>query len=155
LCTRIKNLIELRRQLQMKIQRQKEFLPDEIAVSSMDETFLNDFQDIIEKNLSDPDFNIHQLSKKLYMGRTTLFRKIEALTGQTPNQFIQSYRLQRAAQLLKANFGNITQVAFEVGFSSSAYFTKCFKEKFHQLPSTFLASESAAPGREKSPETIH
>ncbi len=155
LCTRIKNLIELRRQLQMKIQRQKDFLPDEIAVSSMDETFLNEFQEIVEKNLSDPDFNILQLSKKLYMGRTSLFRKIEALTGQTPNQFIQAYRLQRAAQLLKANFGNITQVAFKVGFSSSAYFTKCFKEKFHQLPSTFLASESAGPGSEKSPETIH
>jgi signal transduction histidine kinase/DNA-binding response OmpR family regulator len=155
LCTRIKNLIELRRQLQKKIQRQKEFLPDEIAVSSMDETFLNEFQDIIEKNLSDPDFNILQLSKKLYMGRTSLFRKIEALTGQTPNQFIQSYRLQRAAQLLKANVGNITQVAFKVGFSSSAYFTKCFKEKFHQLPSTFQASESADPGSGKSPETAH
>ena len=89
------------------------------------------------------------------MGRPSLFRKIEALTGQTPNQFIQSYRLQRAAQLLKANFGNITQVAFEVGFSSSAYFTKCFKEKFNQLPSTFLASESAAPGSDKSPKTTH
>jgi signal transduction histidine kinase/DNA-binding response OmpR family regulator len=155
LCTRIKNLIELRQQLQMKIQRQKEFLPDEIAVSSMDETFLNEFQSIVEKNLSDPEFTILQLSKKLYMGRTTLFRKIEALTGQTPNQFIQSYRLQRAAQLLKANFGNITQVAFKVGFSSSAYFTKCFKEKFHQLPSTFQASESVDPGSSKSPETTH
>jgi signal transduction histidine kinase/DNA-binding response OmpR family regulator len=155
LCTRIKNLIELRRQLQNKIQRQKTLLPVEIAISSMDETFLNEFQGILEKNLSDPEFNIHQLSKKLYMGRTTLFRKIEALTGQTPNQFIQSYRLQRAAQLLKANFGNVTQVAFKVGFSSSAYFTKCFKEKFHQLPSTFLASESADPGSGKSPETTH
>jgi signal transduction histidine kinase/DNA-binding response OmpR family regulator/ligand-binding sensor domain-containing protein len=155
LCTRIKNLIELRRQWQMKIQRQKTLLPDEIAISSIDENFLNEFQAIIEKNLSDPDFNIHQLSKKLYMGRTSLFRKIEALTGQTPNQFIQSYRLHRAAQLLKANFGNITQVAFEVGFSSSAYFTKCFKEKFNQLPSTFLASESAAPGSDKSPKTTH
>jgi signal transduction histidine kinase/DNA-binding response OmpR family regulator len=155
LCTRIKNLIELRRQLQMKIQRQKTLLPDDIAISSLDENFLNEFQGIVEKNLSDPEFNILQLSKKLYMGRTTLFRKIEALTGQTPNQFIQSYRLQRAAQLLKANFGNVTQVAFQVGFSSSAYFTKCFKEKFHQLPSTFQASESADPGRGKSPETIH
>jgi DNA-binding response OmpR family regulator len=143
LLMRIRNLIELRRQLQEKIQRRKMLLPAEISVSSIDESFLKEFQDILEKNLSDPELNIDQLCKKLYMGRTTLFRKIEALTGQTPNQFIQSYRLERAAQLLKANFGNVTEVAFGVGFSSSAYFTRCFKEKFHQLPSTFQASESS------------
>ncbi|UCH97538.1 MAG: helix-turn-helix transcriptional regulator, partial [Candidatus Aminicenantes bacterium] len=147
--------IDLRRQLQLRIQRQKNLLPDEISVSSMDENFLKEFQDIVEKNLSDPEFNIDRLCKKLYMGRTTIFRKIEALTGETPNQFIQSYRLQRAAHLLKANFGTITEVAFEVGFSSSAYFTKCFKDKFHQLPSTFLASESGSPVGDDLPKTIH
>jgi signal transduction histidine kinase/DNA-binding response OmpR family regulator len=145
LMTRIKNLIELRRQLQLKIQRQKMLLPAEISVSSLDDKFLKEFQDIIGKNLSDPEFNIDAMCKTLYMGRTTLFRKVQALTGETPNQFIQSYRLERAAQLLKANFGNITEVAFEVGFSNSAYFTKCFKEKFHQLPSTFQASEARSP----------
>ena len=142
LCARIKNSIEQRRQLQLKMQRQRTLMPDEIAVSSIDETFLNELQSIVEKSLSDPDFNLNQLSRELYMGRTALFRKIVALTGQTPNQYIQSYRLQRAAQLLKSNFGGITQVAFKVGFSSSAYFTKCFKEKFHQLPSTYLEAES-------------
>jgi len=141
LAARVKNLIDLRRQLQLKIQRQKMLLPSEISASSMDETFLKEFQEVIEKNLSDPDFNVEELSRKLYMGRSTLHKKIRALTGETPNQFIQSYRLERAAQLLKANFGNITEVAFEVGFSSTAYFTKCFKEKFHQLPSSFQAAE--------------
>jgi AraC-like DNA-binding protein len=143
LAARVKNLIDLRRQLQLKIQRQKMLLPSEVSVSSVDEAFLKEYQDIIEKNLSDPDFTVDVLSKKLYMGRSTLFKKIRALTGETPNQFIQSYRLERAAQLLKANFGNITEVAFEVGFSSTAYFTKCFKEKFHQLPSSFQAAESS------------
>jgi signal transduction histidine kinase/DNA-binding response OmpR family regulator len=142
LTTRIKNLIDLRRQMQKKIQRQKMLLPAEISVSSIDEEFLKEFQAIVEKHLSDPEFNIDQLCKELYMGRTTLFSKIEALTGESPKQFIQSYRLERAAQLLKSDFGNVTEVAFKVGFSSSAYFTKCFKEKFHQLPSTFQASES-------------
>jgi signal transduction histidine kinase/CheY-like chemotaxis protein/streptogramin lyase len=144
LTVRIKNLIELRRQLQMKIQRQKMLLPAEINVSSIDETFLKELHGIVEKNLGDPDFNIDRLCEKLYMGRTSLFKKVQALTGETPNQFIQSYRLQRAAQLLKANFGNVTEVAFEVGFSNSAYFTKCFKEKFYQLPSTFLAAEGSS-----------
>jgi len=142
LLTRIKNLIDLRRQLQLKIQRQKMLLPDEIPVSSMDETFLKEFQDIINKNLSDEDFNIDVLCQKLYMGRSTLFRKIQALTGETPNQFILSYRLERAAQLLRENYGNVTEVAMAVGFSSPPYFAKCFKEKFHQSPSSFQASES-------------
>jgi signal transduction histidine kinase/CheY-like chemotaxis protein len=140
---RIKNLIDLRRHLQMKIQRQKMLMPGEISVSSMDEAFLKAFQDLIEKNLSEPDLNIDHLCDKLYMSRANLFRKVQALTGQSPIQFILSYRLQRAAQLLKANFGNVTEVALEVGFSSPAYFTKRFKEKFHQLPSTFQASESS------------
>jgi len=74
------------------------------------------------------------------MSRTTLYRKILALTGEPPREFIRSYRLKRGAQLLKANFGNVTEVAFEVGFSSTTYFSKCFKEKFHLLPSAFLNS---------------
>jgi len=142
LLTRIQNLIELRRQLQLKIQRQKMLLPAEVEVSSMDEEFLKEFQDIIEKNLSDPDFNIDLLCKKLYMGRSTLFRKILALTGETPNKFILSYRLERAAQFLKNNVGNVTEIAMKVGFSTAAYFAKCFKEKFHQSPRSFQASES-------------
>ena len=142
LLNRIKNLIELRRQLQLKIQRKKMLLPAEISVSSPDEKFLKEFQGIIEKNLSDPDFNVDVLSRKLIMGRSTLFRKIQALTGETPNQFIQSYRLERGAQLLKANYGNVTEVAMEVGFSSTPYFAKLFKEKFHQTPSEFQASQS-------------
>ncbi|MHC4397679.1 MAG: helix-turn-helix domain-containing protein, partial [Planctomycetota bacterium] len=81
--------------------------------------------------------------KRLYMSRTTVYRKILALSGETPTDFIRSYRLMRAAQLLKTNFGSVTEVAFEVGFSSRTYFTRCFKEKFHQLPSEYISSESS------------
>lgn len=144
LLTRIKNLIDLRQQLQLKIQRQKMLLPDEIVVSSVDDTFLKEFQDIIEKNLSDPELDIELLCQKLYMGRSTLFRKVQALTGESPKQFILSYRLERAAQLLKANTGNITEVAMATGFASSQHFAKCFKDKFFQTPSDFKASETKA-----------
>jgi signal transduction histidine kinase/DNA-binding response OmpR family regulator len=140
LLTRIKNLIDLRRQLQLRIQRQKMLLPAEISVSSVDDTFLKEFQGTIKKNLSDPELNIDMLCKKLYMGRSTLYRKVQALTGETPHQFILSYRLERAAQLLKSNYGNVTEVAMETGFASPQYFSKCFKEKFHHSPSSFKAS---------------
>lgn len=145
LAARIRNLVELRQQLQLKLNRQMVLQPSKISMSDMDREFLKDLQEVIEKNLSEPEFNVEDLSKRLYMSRTTVYRKIQALSGETPTDFIRSYRLMRAAQLLKNKFGSVTDVAFEVGFSSRAYFTKCFKEKFHRLPSEYLQSESG-PG---------
>ncbi|MGD2088597.1 MAG: response regulator [Candidatus Aminicenantes bacterium] len=142
LAARIKNLIELRRQLQQKIQKQMLLQPAEIAVSSMDQEFIKDMQEIIERNLSKSGFNVEELSKKLYMNRATVYRKIIALTGESPTEFIRSYRLKRAAQLLRDKYGTVSQVASAVGFDNPAYFAKCFKEKFHQLPSSYQASES-------------
>jgi AraC-like DNA-binding protein len=142
LLARIKNLIDLRHQLQKSFQREMILQPSEVKVSSMDETFIKEVQEVIEKNLSDQFFNVEKLGEKLYMSRATLYRKISALTGLSPREFIKSYRLKRGAQLLRANFGNITEVAFEVGFSSTTYFGKCFKEKFHQLPSAFVDSSN-------------
>jgi signal transduction histidine kinase/DNA-binding response OmpR family regulator len=142
LLTRIKNLIDLRRQLQEKIQRQMLLQPEEIKVSSIDQKFLKKLQDIIEENLSDPDLNVEALSEKMDITRVTLNKKIHALSGETANEFIRSYRLKRSVQLLKQNFGSVTDVAFEVGFSNHSYFTKCFREKFHQLPSALAVEET-------------
>ncbi len=146
LCARIKNLIELRRQLQQKMQRKLRLQPSEIPVSSLDEDFLKEVQAVIDANLSDPDFNVESFSKKLFMNRVTLYRKIRALTGETPTEFIRSFRLKRAVQLLKANAGNVTEVALNVGFSSSSYFARCFKKKFHHAPSDYPAAEILKPG---------
>jgi len=142
LLTRIKNLIDLRRHLQSKIQNQMLLQPDEINVSSMDRKFIDDLKEVIEKNLSDSDFKVEALSEKMYMDRTTLFRKIKALTGVTPQLFIRSYRLQRAAQLLQQQAGTVSQVASSVGFDNPGYFAKCFKEKYNMHPSSFMAAES-------------
>jgi signal transduction histidine kinase/ligand-binding sensor domain-containing protein/CheY-like chemotaxis protein len=141
LCARIKNLIDLRRQLQQTLHREMTLQPVKMSVSKIDTEFLNDLKTVINKNLSDPDFNVEELCKKLYMSRTSLYRKVLALSGETPTEYIRSCRLKRAAQLLKSNFGTVLEVAFEVGFSNSSYFIKCFKEKFHQLPSTFKETE--------------
>lgn len=140
--SRVKNLIDLRRDLHQRIQRDLLLQPSEINVSSVDETFLKELQEMIEKSLSDSAFNVEALAGKLYMSRPTLYRKVMALTGQSPNHFIRSYRLKRAAQLLQAKFGNVTEVAMEVGFTNMAHFAKCFKEAFHQLPSHYQSSES-------------
>ncbi len=154
LLARIGNLIDLRRQLQLKIQREKMLLPSEIKISSPDDEFLKKYQGIVEKNLRDEEFNIETLCEELYMTRAPLFRKLKALTGETPNQFIQTYRLKRAAQLMKQKAGNVTEIAGMVGFSSPAYFAKCFREKFNQSPSSYMASESEIKKSKTSPKGL-
>jgi AraC-like DNA-binding protein len=95
---------------------------------------------VINENLADEEFNVEQLCKKLYMSRTTLYRKVLAISGLTPTEYIRSYRLKRGAELLKQNYGTVLEVSVEVGFSNSSYFAKCFKEKFHQLPSVYQST---------------
>lgn len=137
LLTRVKNLINQRRRLQQKIQMETVGLSAELDLSSLDNQFIRNIRETIEKNLSEPEFGLDEMADALYMSRTTLYRKLISLTGQPPKRFIQSYRLKRSMELLKSNYGNVTEVAYKVGFSNSAYFTKCFKESFHRLPSDF------------------
>lgn len=146
LSARIKNLIDIRRQLQQNVNRELSLQPVKTTVSGIDREFLDELQGVLKEHMSDPEFNVEQLCKKLYMGNTTLYRKINALCGQTPTEFIRSYRLKRAAELLSSGFGSVTEVAFEVGFSSRAYFTKCFKEKFQTLPSSYATNASGSQG---------
>jgi len=79
------------------------------------------------------------------MSRMNLYRKLQAITGQTPTEFIRTIRLKRAAQLLQDGKLNVSEVADRVGFSSSSYFTKCFKEQFGVLPTQY--SETDEPGK--------
>jgi DNA-binding response OmpR family regulator len=137
LCARIKNLIELRRHLQQVLDRDMMQRPVKIPASKIDKEFISRLKEVIKKNLADPDFNIEQLCEKMEMSQPTLYRKIQALSGESPTEFIRSYRLKRGARLLEEKFGSVLEVAFEVGFSSAAYFTKCFKKKFNRLPSQY------------------
>ena len=86
---------------------------------------------------ADPDFGHGELANSINMSQASLYRKVTALAGHSPGKFIQSFRLKRALDLLKSKASSVTDVAYAVGFSSSAYFTKCFKEKFKRLPSEF------------------
>jgi signal transduction histidine kinase/ligand-binding sensor domain-containing protein/DNA-binding NarL/FixJ family response regulator len=142
LSARIKNLIDIRSQLQQNLGREMTFQPLKTSISKIDRELLRDLQAALDRNISDPDFNVDQLCKNLYMSHTTLYRKINALSGEAPTEFIRSYRLKKGAELLKKNFGTVLEVAFEVGFSSANYFTRCFKQKFHQLPTEYQASEA-------------
>ncbi|WP_028974826.1 helix-turn-helix domain-containing protein [Spirochaeta cellobiosiphila] len=99
---------------------------------------LNEIDNLIELDLSNPLLSIDTICHDLGYSRSTLNRKILKLSGLSSQQYIQSYRLRRAMEMLQ-NIGdcNITEIAYKVGFSSSAYFTKCFKNKYGVLPSQF------------------
>ncbi|MCP5107395.1 MAG: response regulator [bacterium] len=107
---------------------------------STDAEFIEQTREVLEDNLSNPLFTVEEMAEKLYMSRSTLYRKIQSLTGDSPQMFIRSYRMHRAAQLLENNCGNVTEVCFQVGFTSTAYFAKCFKDIYHQAPRFFTGN---------------
>ena len=138
LITRSNNLIEQRKKLREKYSVQVEMEPGKVVVKSADEKFLQHTIEMIEKNMGDCDFDVNNLYPAMNMSRMQLFRKLKALINQSPGELIRSIRLKRAAQLLKQNYGNIAEIAYEVGFNNLSYFAKCFKEKFGVLPSEFV-----------------
>jgi AraC-like DNA-binding protein len=110
------------------------------ALSQADEKFLNLLMDYFDEAWSDTSLKVDSFSKPLGCSKTQLYRKMISLTGLSPNAFVQEYRLKNALKLLNKNVGNISEIAFESGFSSPSYFSKCFKKKFGLLPATFLNS---------------
>lgn len=139
--SRIKNLLAQQKLLQKKFQKQIEVNPAEITVTSVDETFLQGALDVIEKQMDDPDFSVEDFSAAMHMNRVTLYRKILALTGKSPLEFIRSIRLKRAAQLLEKSGMTIAEIAYKVGFNNPKQFSKFFKEEFKVLPSQYVASK--------------
>ena len=91
--------------------------------------------------MSNPDFSVEELSRGVYMSRVALYKKVLALTGKTPIEFIRSLRLKRAAQLLEKSQMTVAEIAYEVGFNNPKTFTKLFKEEFRMLPSQYIANK--------------
>jgi len=137
---RARKLIEQRNKLRDRFSREITLEPKDSAVTSVDEKFLQNTITVIEEYLKDNKFDVRMLQDEVGMSRMQLFRKLKALTGQTPSEFIRSIRLRRAAKLFEQNYGNVAQVAYEVGFNNLSYFAKCFKELFKVAPSDYSKS---------------
>ena len=92
----------------------------------------------VERIWRDSNFSITEFSHALGYSKSQVYRKLINLTGKSPNTFIRDYRLDKALKLLHDQKGNISEIAFETGFNSLAYFSKCFKSKFSLLPSKYI-----------------
>ena len=94
---------------------------------------------MIENHLAEEEFSIEQFAGEVYMSRMQLHRKLKALTGKSASLYVRSFRLLKAKKVIEERQGNVSEIAYSVGFSSPAYFTKCFKEEFGISPSELLA----------------
>lgn len=134
LLARVQNLIETRKQLREKFNRQLILKPAEISINSIDEVFLGRVLKVIEENLENEHFSVEQLGKEVGMSRSQVHRKLHALTNQSATQFIRSFRLNRAMDMIRQNSGSISEIAYSVGFGSPSYFSHCFLQHFRCTP---------------------
>ncbi len=141
LSARIANLIQQREGLKARFGREITLEPSEITVTPLDEKLLSQAIRIVEEHFKDEGFDLEIFRQEMNLSRSTLSRKLHALTGQSPTEFIRTIRLKRAASLLNQNFGSVTEVAYEVGFNNLSYFNRSFKKQFGKSPTAFLKGE--------------
>ncbi len=139
LLLKVRNGVNRQLKLREKLRAELMSTAPKIEVLSEDEQFLNNVKEKILERLSDEQLSVESLAEDMGMSRVQLYRKISGLTDISVNELIRKLRLQRAAQLLQQNWGPVSQVAYEVGFSNLSYFSKVFKEEFGVLPSEYGA----------------
>jgi DNA-binding response OmpR family regulator len=141
LLSKIKNQLVQQESFKRTYQKQVQVNSSEVIMESADDKFIQNALAVVEKNISDPDFSVEEMSRLLLLSRVGAYKKLFALTGKTPLEFIRSVRLQRAAQLLEKNELTVAEVAYEVGFNNPKNFAKYFKAEYNLLPSAFATSK--------------
>lgn len=134
---RIHNIVERSKARYQRFASEIDIEPSEIAVTSLDEQFISQAISIVEQHISDPDFNVEQLSTEMGVHRSQLYKKLLHLTGKTPVVFIRILRLKRGKLLLEQSGMYVSEVAYQVGFNSPRIFSKYFKEEFGVTPKEF------------------
>ncbi|MDL2211117.1 response regulator [Bacteroides sp. OttesenSCG-928-M17] len=154
LISRCNNLVNSRLLLQERFSKQPQAFAQVLATNPIDKEILDKAIEIIESHLDDTNFNINVFAREMAMARTNLFAKIKAITGQTPNDFILTIRLKKGAVMLRSNPElNVSEIADKIGFSSSRYFSKCFKDAYHINPLAYRKGEDADKEGEEEEES--
>lgn len=136
LLIRLEKLVDSRRQLQQRYANGADATPT--AEPSIDDIFLQKLWEHIQANLGDAEFGVAQLASAVPMSQMQLYRKLKALTGKTPSQFIRSYRLRKGRELLQKGELNISEIAYDTGFTDPSYFSRVFHQEFGKSPSDFI-----------------
>lgn len=109
------------------------------TLSPDDEYFINRLIETTELICNDPQFDVGVFGKRVGLSRSQFYRKVSGITGLSPNDFIKEFRLTKALSLIEKQQGNVAQIAFESGFNSPSYFSKCFQKRYGVLPSNLLS----------------
>jgi AraC-like DNA-binding protein len=136
---KIKNLLHLQSTMQSTYSKQIHVTTPEPEIESPDEKLLTEIVSYLENNITNPQLSVESLSRQLGMSRSTLYTRLLEMTGQTPVEYIRSFRLDKAAALMEKSNMTISEISYQVGFTTSNYFAKSFKSKFNMLPSEFIA----------------
>ena len=136
LLSRIENLMRSRIMLRSVFAGDKQETEEEEKLNEADKTFVGRLRTAIQENLGDSDFSVERLGEEIGLSRVQLYRKVKALTGQTPVELLRKARLTKARQLLEKTEKSVSEIAYEVGFTSPSYFNKCFKDEFDINPSS-------------------
>ncbi|MBK7631236.1 MAG: helix-turn-helix domain-containing protein [Ignavibacteriales bacterium] len=137
LFVRIKNLLEQRKRLREKFAKEAIEQKQISTINPLDEEFLQKAFSLVEKNLDNINFDTEAFAKEMFLSRMQLHRKLQAITGQTPGDFIRSFRLNKAAKMLTEKKLSVTQIAFEVGYSSPSQFSRAFSKQFNCTPTDY------------------
>lgn len=146
LTVRVANLITLRRKLAERYRERIRVHVTAAEEMSLDDKFLLKARQIVEANMEDVLFSVEKMAEEMSLSRTQLLRKLKALTGLAPNDFIRDLRLQKAAEMIRQRADTITQIGYAVGFNDQSYFSKSFKKEFGETPTEYSARFSQKEG---------
>lgn len=141
LLSKIENQLNQKARFEKTYKKQLELLPTNEVVESEDEKFLRKAAKIAEENITNISFSVEDLAAKLNISRVGLYKRLLALNGHTPSEFIRNIRLRKAALLLAKSNLSIAEIAYQVGFNNPKQFSKYFKAMYHVLPSTYKQSQ--------------
>lgn len=144
LLTRVFKLIEQREKLKEKFSNDITATRPLISLTDSDKTFADRLTEVINKNLSNPDFTVDDFADAMSLGHTILYRKVKGITGYAPKSYLRIMRMKKAAELLLDPNVNISEVAYSVGLSDPLYFSKCFKQQFGVTPSSYRKNGGVA-----------
>lgn len=134
---KVKNLLELRSMLSEKYRKELIIKPLNLLITDGEDTFANTLKEVIENEITDPDFGVDEFCSVAAMSRSQLYRKLKATVGMSVSEFIRVHRVKLASELLKNKNHNVTDVCFASGFKDASYFSKSFKEVFGVPPAVY------------------